>query len=149
MVEGCIGTYASLYYRQHWRATAPMLEKDKSIMFFYYLFEWSWPLAYIAWSGLIKDVKITEDQWWNALTEIACKLYGGGPKENKIWTEADGEEYDLLTVGTGKELWIAALKKLRNGGCHGITVDKLLKKMMKEHKRNEDLKTINDLKNKI
>jgi hypothetical protein len=103
----------------------------------------------IAWTGLIKDVKITEDQWWNALTEIACKLYGGGPKENKIWTEADGEEYDLLTVGTGKELWIAALKKLRNGGCHEITVGKLLKKMMKGHKRNEELKTIYDLKNKI
>ncbi|MBL0182507.1 MAG: hypothetical protein IPP96_09480 [Chitinophagaceae bacterium] len=103
----------------------------------------------IAWTGLIKDVKITEDQWWNALTEITCKLYGGGPKENKIWTEADGEEYDLLTAGTGKELWIAALKKLRNGGCQGITIDKLLKKMMKEHKRNEELKTINDLKNKI
>jgi len=103
----------------------------------------------IAWTGLIKDVKITEDQWWNALTEIACKLYGGGPKENKIWTEADGEEYDLLTVGTGKELWIAALRKLRNGGCQGITVEKLLKKMMKEHKRNEDLKTISDLKSKI
>jgi hypothetical protein len=103
----------------------------------------------IAWTGLIKDVKITEDQWWNALTEIACKLYGGGPKENKIWTEADGEEYDLLTIGTGKELWIAALRKLRNGGCQGITIDKLLKKMMKEHKRNEELKTINYLKSKI
>jgi hypothetical protein len=103
----------------------------------------------IAWTGIIKNVKITEDQWWNALTEIACKLYGGGPKENKIWTEADGEEYDLLTIGTGKELWIAALRKLRNGGCQGITVDKLLKKMMKEHKRNEELITINDLKNNI
>ena len=103
----------------------------------------------LALTGLIKNVKITEDQWWNALTEIACKLYGGGPKENKIWIEANGEEYDLLTIGTGKELWIAALKKLRNGGCTGITVDKLLKKMMKEHKRNEELKTINDLKNKL
>jgi len=108
-----------------------------------------WAQMSLSWTGLIKNVTITEDQWWNALTEIACKLYGGGPKENKIWTEADGEEYDLLTVGTGKELWIAALKKLRNGGCQGITVDKLLKKMMKEHKRNEELKTINDLKNKI
>lgn len=103
----------------------------------------------IAFKGLIKDVKITEDQWWNALTEIACKLYGGGPKENKIWTEADGEEYDILTVGTGKELWIDALKKLRNGSCQGITVDKLLKKMIRGHKRNEELKTINYLKSKI
>ena len=48
MVEGCIGTYASLYYRQHWRATAPILEKDKSIMFFLLSFEWSWSLAYEA-----------------------------------------------------------------------------------------------------
>ncbi|MCH8034201.1 MAG: hypothetical protein IH950_10675 [Bacteroidetes bacterium] len=103
----------------------------------------------IKWSGLIKDVKITEDQWWSALAEIAYKLYSGGPKENKIWIEADGEEYDLLTVGTGKELWIAALNKLRNGGCVGITVKKLLKKMMRDHKRNGELKTLNELRNKI
>jgi hypothetical protein len=103
----------------------------------------------LALTGLIKDVKITEDQWWDAFTEIAYRLYSGGPKENKIWLEAGGEEYDLLTIGTGKELWISALKKLKNGGCTGITVEKLLKKMMKEHKRNDELKTINDLKNKI
>jgi len=114
-----------------------------------YLLLGIWAQMSLAWTGLIKNVTITEDQWWDALTEIACRLYGGGPKENKIWTEADGEEYDLLTVGTGKELWIAALNKLRNGGCQGITIEKLIKKMMKEHKRNEELKTINDLKNKI
>lgn len=103
----------------------------------------------IRWSGLIKDVKITEDQWWNAFSEIAYKLYSGGPKENKIWIEADGEEYDLLTVGTGKELWIAALNKLRNGGCVGITVKKLLKEMMRNHKRNNELKALNELRSKI
>ena len=104
---------------------------------------------YIKYSGLIKDVKITEDQWWSAFAEIAYKLYSGGPKDNKIWLEADGEEYDLLTVGTGKELWIAALNKLRKGGCAGITIKKLLIKMMKDYKRNGELKTLNGLRSKI
>lgn len=103
----------------------------------------------IKWAGLIKDIKITEDQWWDVFSEIAYKLYSGGPKENKIWIEADGEEYDLLTVGTGKELWITALNKLRNEGCTGITVKNLLKKMMKDHKRNDELKTLNELRSKI
>ncbi len=100
-------------------------------------------------SGRFSNVNITTDQWWEVFKELSIKLYSGGPSDNKIWLQASGEEYDLLTSGTGKELWIHALDKLRNGGCSGITIEKLLKKMIKEHPKNDELKTLKDLKSKI
>jgi hypothetical protein len=103
----------------------------------------------IAYTGLINNVAITKDQWWEAMKETAMKLYPGGPMDKKIWTQADGEEFDLLTRGTGKEIWIDALNKLRRGGFNGITVNKLLAKMLKEHSRNNELKTLKELKDKI
>ena len=99
--------------------------------------------------GKSSNVNITTDQWWEAFKKLSIKLYSSGPTDSKIWLQAGGEEYDLLTRGTGKELWIHALDKLRNGGCAGITIEKLLKKMIKEHTRNEELKTLKDLKSKI
>ncbi len=105
--------------------------------------------AQVLLSGRYQNVNITADQWWEAFKELTIKLYSGGPLDNKIWIQAGGEEYDLLTVGTGKEIWIDTLNKLRNGGCTGITIEKLLKKMIKEHQKNDELKTIKELKSKI
>lgn len=103
-----------------------------------------------AWGlGLISNIEISEDEWWAAFTELSYKLYSSGPTENKIWNQADGKEYDLLTKGTGKEVWISALEKLRQKGCTGITVKKLLKVMHGEHPKNDELKTLKDLWNNL
>jgi len=99
-------------------------------------------------SGKCSNVNITTDQWWEEFTNLSIRLYSGGPFHKKIWLQAGGEEYDLLTSGTGKELWIDALEKLRNG-CTGITIEKLINKMMKEHPKNDVLKTLKELKSKI
>lgn len=100
----------------------------------------------VVWlKGLISHAAITEDQWWLAFTEVSIALYNSGPTENKIWREADGQEYDLLFRVTGKESWSAALQKLRNGGCSGVTVKKLLKAMKKDYPNNPQLKTLKDL----
>lgn len=96
-------------------------------------------------NGLIDNVKIEKKQWWKAFNEIACRLYSSGPKDNKIWLDAGGEEYDLLATGTGKEMWKDALNKLKNNGCENITVEKLLKAMLKDYKKNEDLKMLKNL----
>ena len=104
----------------------------------------------LAWAkGAIKHIEVSPDEWWSSFTEISYKLYSGGPTENKIWKQADGEEYDLLVKGTGKEVWIAALNKLRNRGCAGITTKKLLKKMIAEHGRVAELNTLKELYKKI
>lgn len=101
-------------------------------------------------SGLISKVEVSVDEWWIAFTQLAFTLYDEGPTQNKIWTQADGKGYDLETKGSGKDVWIAALQKLRKGKCAGdITVKKLLKAMLEENKKNEELKTLKDLWNKI
>ncbi|AGS80673.1 hypothetical protein LEP1GSC052_0076 [Leptospira phage vb_LkmZ_Bejolso9-LE1] len=131
--------YIKARYRSSWRFA---LEECYTLL--------GWLIrAEIYVTGLVDNIQITEDQWWEAFAEIAYRLYPGGPKENKIWSEAEGEEYDIQTMGTGKELWITSLKNLRNGSCTGITVEKLLKKMMKAFKNNSELKTLNDLKSKL
>jgi hypothetical protein len=98
---------------------------------------------------MISNVTITMDQWWVAFSDLAIRLYPGGPTENKIWKEADGEEYDLIFRVTGKEAWLNALQKLRHGGCTGVTVKKLLKAMKKDFSNNGDLQTLKDLWNDL
>ncbi len=105
--------------------------------------------VHIYLSGSFSNIKPKTDQWWDAIQELFIKLYSGGPSDNKIWLQAGGEEYDLLKYGTGKELWIHALKKLRKGGCTGITIEKLLMKMMQEHPNNDELKTLTEIRSKI
>lgn len=97
----------------------------------------------------ISNVTINVDEWWEAFNDLAIRLYSRGPTENEIWNQADGEDYDLLTKVTGKEAWLAALQKLKNGGCEGITVKKLLKVMLKEFPKNEELKTLKELWSRI
>jgi GTPase-associated protein 1, N-terminal domain type 1 len=105
----------------------------------------------IAWAtGLISKIVVSADEWWNAFTQLSYTLYEEGPTQNKIWTQADGKGYDLETKGSGKEVWIAALQKLRKDNCAGdITVKKLLKVMIEENKKNQELKTLKNLWNKI
>lgn len=103
----------------------------------------------IAMTNHLLGVIVTEDKWWEAFKEIAIKLYGGGPTDKKIWVQAEGEESELLFRGSGKEAWIDALENLRNGGCEGITVEKLLMRMSKEYKKNKNLKMLIELKDSI
>lgn len=109
-----------------------------------------WTKGFALVSGLISKIEVSEDEWWAAFTQLAFTLYDEGPTQNKIWTQAEGKGYDLETKGSGKEVWIAALQKLRKGKCAGdITVKKLIKAMLEENKKNEELKTLKDLWNKI
>lgn len=103
----------------------------------------------IAISNKISNITINVDEWWDAFSDLTIRLYNSGPTENKIWNQADGKDYDLLIKGTGKETWLAALQKLKNGGCEGITVKKLLKSMLKEFPNNEELKTLKELWKKL
>lgn len=103
-----------------------------------------------AWANrLISNVEITENEWWEAFANLCIRLYPSGPKESKIWERADGDESDLITFSTGKEAWSAILKKLRFGGCDEATPKKLIKRILEDYKKNEELKTLKDLLEKI
>jgi hypothetical protein len=100
----------------------------------------------LAWANrLISNVEITENEWWEAFASLCIRLYPSGPKDSKIWERADGDESDLITYSTGKEAWNAILKKLRFGGCDEATPKKLIKRMLEDYKKNEELKTLKDL----
>jgi len=105
----------------------------------------------VAWlTGMVSEIRVSEDEWWAAFSQLAYNLYDEGPTQNKIWFQADGKGYDIETKGSGKEVWIAALLKLRKEKCSGgITVKKLLNAMLGENKKNEELKTLKDLWSKI
>lgn len=115
----------------------------------YYLLDF-WTRGFALVSGILSKIEVSADEWWAAFAHLSYTVYDGGPTQNKIWTQAEGKDYDLQTRGTGKEVWIAALQKLRKKNCTGdITVKKLLKAMLEENKKNEELKTLKDLWNKI
>lgn len=104
--------------------------------------------GYLKLTGSLNNISFSEDKWWESFQETVCNLYSS-PKERKIWIEAGGDEYDLLSYGTGKEQWVDALQKLRNGAYENITIEKLLKKMLKEHSKYEPLKLLQKLRNKL
>ncbi|MBS4033522.1 MAG: hypothetical protein KGZ85_03570 [Ignavibacterium sp.] len=105
--------------------------------------------ASLVFSGIINDSSISEDEWWQSFSDIAIRLYEEGPTENEIWKQSDGHKYDLITGVSGKESWLNALIKLRNGGCKDITPKKLLKAMINEFPQNQELRTLKDLWNKL
>lgn len=100
-------------------------------------------------SGTIDDLKISEDEWWSTLSNLSFRLYQEGPSENQIWKQADGHNYDLNLTVSGKESWLMALNKLRNGGCKDITPKKLLKAMIEEFPKNQELRTLKELWNRL
>ncbi|MBV2196419.1 MAG: hypothetical protein KUL78_07955 [Flavobacterium sp.] len=103
-----------------------------------------------AWAkGLLSHVSITENEWWETFSELCIRLYPSGPKQDKIWERANGDESYLITHSTGRETWLEILKKLRNGGCDDVTPKKLIKTMLEDYKKNEELKTLKDLFDKI
>lgn len=108
-----------------------------------------WDQGFIALNGLLRNIRFTEDMWWEAFQELSYNLYQNGPTDRKIWVEAGGHEYDLLTNRAAKEIWIDALRKLRNGGCEGITIQSLIEKMLRNHKNNERLKALKELRYKL
>ncbi len=95
--------------------------------------------------GLTRNIsfKVSKNEWWDNFQELTIKLYPS-PMAG-IWAEAGGEESDLKVNGTGKEVWLDALKKLRKNRFSNITVEKLLSKMIDENPQNENLKILKDL----
>jgi hypothetical protein len=105
--------------------------------------------ASLIFSGIIDDITISWDEWWSVFLDLSIRLYPEGPSENEIWKQAGGHKHDLNLKTTGKDSWIKAFHKLRNGACEDITPKKLLTAMLNEFPRNEELKTLKDLWNKI
>jgi len=84
----------------------------------------------------------SSEQFWRALEEEGAKLYPRGPASRELWSRADGNESDLPVRGTGAEQWAAAIRLLRNGGGKKCTAQTLLKVMVNEFGKNDDLREL-------
>ncbi len=93
-----------------------------------------------AYHGYANNGNINEDDFWNSLLQVACALYPEGPKQNKIWKEAGGDNSDLIYYGSGKDMWRSALSGVKKGAYKKISGKSILNKMLSSHPRNSDLK---------
>ncbi len=84
----------------------------------------------------------SEEEWWSAFTEQCYTLYPNGPTEMGLWERADGKKYDLPTKGTGREIWVNAIMKIRNG-ISDVDARKLLQEMLKDYRLNTELIQLN------
>ncbi len=83
---------------------------------------------------------ITDEEWWNALTNRAIVLFPKGPHQNGIWEAAGGDNADLNYNLTGKEMWKQAIHKVRYGGKPNAK--KILEEMLHEYPFNDLLKKL-------
>ena len=92
-------------------------------------------------SGYLSE-SVSTEEWWSAFTEQCYTLYSKGPTEIGLWERAGGENYDLPTKGTGREIWVNTIKKIQNG-IAGVDAQKLLQKMLKDYPLNTELRQLN------
>lgn len=87
----------------------------------------------IFYSNLFNE-KISEQDYYKILYELAVVLYEQGPEENDIWKRAGGDVSLLSNRHNRKEQWFSAIEKLRlGGGGREITPSKLLREIKKDY----------------
>lgn len=77
--------------------------------------------------------------------EIACKLYPRGIEDRKIWERAGGD-LSLINLNVqGKGQWFESIRLIeQGGGGNSISIESLIKVMLEDYNRNQDLLQIND-----
>lgn len=106
-------------------------------------------IAWAAWQGLITNVQINQNDWWQSFEDLACYLYPAGPTDKHVWKKSGGAEADLLRGSTGKETWHDALQGIRNGAFDEPTLESLFARMTKDFRKNDDLKMLIKLKQQL
>lgn len=84
---------------------------------------------------------VSTEKWWSAFTKQCYSLYSNGPTEMGLWERAGGKNYDLPTKGTGREIWINAITKMRNG-ISDVDIQKLLQEMIEDYPFNTELRQL-------
>lgn len=77
------------------------------------------------------------------LSEIMTDLYPAGPVDQEIWTRAGGDISCLRLGGSGRAMWFAALKILRQGGGgRGLSAVSLMRTALEDFPHNAGLKAL-------
>jgi len=85
----------------------------------------------------------SEEEWWCAMTEQCYTLYPNGPTKLALWERAGGNNYDLLSTGAGREIWVDAVSKIRKG-IIDVDAQKLLQEMSHDFPSNTRLSHLKD-----
>ncbi len=101
----------------------------------------------LSFSGDLSEA-ISKEEWWSALTEQCYTKYPNGPAHMGLWERAGGKNYDLPTKGTGREIWVNAISKVRNG-ITDVDVQKLIQEMLKDYHSSDELKQLIKTSGKI
>lgn len=91
------------------------------------------------WCGLSE---VMPSDKWDALGELAAKLYPIGPEQDGLWERAGGQDADLGWGGNGRSRWRDALGRVRRGG--GPRIDMLLREMQNDYPANTELRYLSD-----
>jgi hypothetical protein len=82
----------------------------------------------------------TSAEKWQILEELVNQLYPKGPDENNIWQRAGGSEADLLSHGTGRTRWLAAIGQIRHGGS--VRAASLLREISYDFSNNDGIRML-------
>ncbi|ATX80699.1 hypothetical protein Ga0123461_2298 [Mariprofundus aestuarium] len=83
----------------------------------------------------------SKEEWWKALEEQCYSKYSSGPKQSGLWERAGGENYDLQSTGSGREIWLDAIKKIRSGSTH-VNGANLIHEMLNDYHSSPELKQL-------
>jgi len=136
-----------LVLRNNWRKSAstiadkistrtdlnPALAECQSLLGFFKRLSLSF-LGYLSES-------VSTEEWWSAFTEQCYTIYPNGPTQMGLWGRAGGKNYDLLTIGAGREIWEDAISKIRNG-ITNVDAQRLLQEMLKDFHSNTKLEQL-------
>lgn len=78
------------------------------------------------------------EEKWQALVDVAARLYPSGPDHDELWNRAGGQHADLQSVGSGRARWRDAIGQIRRG--KGPRAARLLREMLRDYQNNDDLR---------
>jgi hypothetical protein len=102
----------------------------------------------LAWTGIVKNINITSDQWWESVEDLIIDLYPNANSLFTIWKKGGGDEADLLMNASPRKVWNDAIYNLRADRFTEIDICSLLKQIKKDYGENERFKIIYGLRKK-
>jgi hypothetical protein len=132
----CAKHLASYLDTQNRRDLAPAVRECQSLLGLFDSFR-------LKWTGKVDGVRITEDDWWGALSETAAELYPDGPAQGQLWERSGGDLSSVNRNQSGGAGWREALLALRRGGGgEDIRPYMLLREMRRDYANNTKLQLL-------
>ena len=104
----------------------------------------NFPIALYQGGRKTKGLADTSAVPWRQLEEIIADLYPAGPTDDEIWSRAGGDVSRLNLGGTGRTMWFAALRALRQGGGGAnISVRSLVATALGDFPHHPELQAVN------